>query len=299
MLHQMRWRKAPRDHRHLWVALTIAALLHVLFLTVVWYEMKLGMPPHRPQLTLSPVDNAIQVRFITRSASAAHAVAPVAPVPPPPPLPRPSREPVAKNAMTLHMPGPAPVPTTAPPPQPAPAASVAPRLFDRTGRIILPANASSAPAAPEPDYVQRGPQGDTQIMHDRDPIKYKPTALDPYWRKSTNAVDDALHKLVEKTTVTKTIQLPKGIRIHCGISIAALSAGCGGDPPPPPPSNDGDERLNMAPTSLLKNSTAPAKPDVATCIAVYKSGKPLPNGCPVDTPARAASVQKPAAPQGP
>jgi hypothetical protein len=300
MLHQMRWRKAPRDHRRLWVAMTIAVLLHAFFMLVVWYEMKPSLRPHQPPEARIPMDTAIQVRFITRSASAAHPVSPVAvSPPPPPPLPKPSREPVSKNAMTVHMPAPAPVPATAPPPQPAPATSAAPVLFDRTGRIILPANASSAPAAPAADYVQRGPQGDTQIMHDRDPIKYKPTALDPYWRKSTNAVDDALQKLVEKTTVTKTIQLPKGIRIHCGISIAALSAGCGGEPPPPPPSTDGDERLNMAPASLVKGGPAPTKPDIATCIAVYKSGKPLPYGCPVDTPARASSAPKPATTQGP
>jgi hypothetical protein len=287
MLHQMRWRKAPRDRRRLWVALTIALLLHVFFISFVWYEMKPRGALAQP--VAAQAESAIQVRFIMRSTGPVQPVPPPV-LPPPPPPPRPSREPVSKNAMTLHMPGPAPAPaaTTQPPPTPAPV------LFDRTGRIILPANVSTAPSAPAADYVQRGPQGDTQIMHDHDPIKYKATKLDPYWRKSTNAVDDALHKLVEKTTVTKTIQLPKGIRIHCGISLAALAGGCGGDPPPPPPSNEGDERLNMAPATLVKGAATPAKPDPATCIAIYKAGKPLPYGCPVDTPARAASVQKPA-----
>jgi hypothetical protein len=298
MLHQMRWRKAPRDHRRLWVALTIALLLHVFFVTVLWYEMKPSLQRHASRVVQAQTDNAIQVRFISRSAGTHPAPPPVA-LPPPPSIPKPSREPVSKNAMTLHLPGPAPVPAATPQPQPAPATSTAPVLFDRSGQIILPANASSAPAAPAPDYVQRGPQGDTQIMHDHDPIKYKPTKLDPYWRKSTNAVDDALQKVVEKTTVSKTIQLPKGIRIHCGMSLAALAGGCGGDPPPPPPSNDGDERMNMAPASLVKGGAMPAKPDVATCIAIYKAGKPLPYGCPVDTPARAVSVQKPSSPQGP
>jgi hypothetical protein len=287
MLHQMRWRKVPRDRRRLWVAAIIALLLHVFFVSFVWYQMK---PRGRlAQAVPVQVESAIQVRFIMRSSAPAKAVPP--PVLPPPPPPRPSREPLSKNAIALRIPGPTPAPaaTTQPPPTPAPV------LFDRTGRIILPANASSAPPAPSADYVQRAPQGDTQIMHDQNPVKYKPTKLDPYWRKSTNAVDDALQKLVEKTTVTKTIQLPKGIRIHCGISLAALSGGCGGEPPPPPPSNDGDERLNMAPASLVKGAATPAKPDIATCIATYKAGKPLPYGCPVDTPARAASVQKPAA----
>jgi len=128
-------------------------------------------------------------------------------------------------------------------------------------------------------------------MHDRDIIKYKPTKLDPYWRKSSNAIDDALQKAVEKTTVKKTIQLPGGIRIHCGISLAALAGGCGGDPPPPPPPTDGDERLNMAPAPLVKGTATP-KPDVMTCIADYRAGKPLPYGCPMDTPTRAVDAEK-------
>ena len=288
MLHQMRWRKAPRDHRRLWVALSIALVLHVLFVLIAWYEMKPSL--RRAEIMPSRPDTAIQVRLIFHASSNAQ-VTPPSLTPPPP---RPAREPVSKNAMTLHMPGPAPIPasTSTSTPQPAPASSTHAVLFDRSGQIILPANASSAPAAPTADYVQRGPQGDTQIMHDRDPVKYKPTALDPYWRKDTNAIDDALKKVVEKTTVSKTIQLPKGIRIHCGISLAALAGGCGGDPPPPPPSNDGDERLNMAPASLIKGAPKPKTPDLATCIADYKADKPLPYGCPVDTPARAVDAQK-------
>lgn len=280
MLHELRWRKPPRDRRRLWVALTIAVALHVLFVAVVWHEMK--PTASLPQVVRVQIDQGIQVRFIARRPATSAAVPP--PVAPPPP-PRPAREPVSKNAMTVHMPEPAPRAA-----QPAPAASAPhPVLFDRTGQIVLPANAASTAAPAE--YVQRAPRGDTQIMRDRDLIKYKPTKLDPYWRKSTNAIDDALQKAVEKTTVKKTIQLPRGIRIHCGISFAALAGGCGGDPPPPPPPNDGDERLNMAPAPLVKGAPSD-KPDVATCIADYRAGKPLPYGCPVDTPARAVDAEK-------
>jgi hypothetical protein len=285
MLHQLRWRKAPRDHRRLWVALAIALILHVIFVTIVWYEMKPGVR-QLEAIQVQP-ETAIQVRLIFHTS-----VGPHAPPPPATPPPRSAREPVSKNAMTVHLPEPAPTLASIPPPASASSASQ-PTLFDRTGRIILPANASSAPAAPAEEYVQRAPQGDTQIMRDRDPVKYKPTALDPYWRKNTNAIDDALQKAVEKTTVTKTIELPKGIRIRCGISLAALSGGCGGaDPPPPPPSTDGDERLNMAPAPLVKSAPKPNAPNLATCIADYKVGKPLPYGCPVDTPARAVDTQK-------
>ena len=280
MLHQLRWRKPPRDRRRLWMGLALALLLHAFFAAAVWYEMKPAV--RAPEVVEVQLDQGIQVRFIThRAATLLSAPAPV--VPPPPP-PHPVREPVSKNAMTVHLPA-----SPAPAQQPAPATSAPrPLLFDRTGRIVLPHPASSAPA---PEYVQRAPQGDTQIMHDRDVIKYKPTKLDPYWRKSSNAIDDALQKAVEKTTVKKTIELPGGIRIHCGISFAALAGGCGGDPPPPPPPTDGDQRLNMAPPPLVKGTSGPTL-DVATCIADYRAGKPLPYGCPVDTPARAVDAEK-------
>ncbi|RDS85370.1 hypothetical protein [Dyella psychrodurans] len=286
MLHQLRWRKSPPDHGRLWMALGIALVLHVFFVIAVWHEMK----PRARQLgeMVARQVSAIQVRLIVHAASKGPAA--------PPPIvltspPRPAREPVSKNAMTLHMPGPAPTPAS--PPQPAPASSAPVRLFDQTGRIVLPANASSAPVAPTPDYVQRAPQGDTQIMHDKDPVKYKPTALDPYWRKGGSGLDDVLQKAVEKTTVSKTIQLPMGIRIRCSITFAALGGGCGGaDPPPPPPPTDGDERLNMAPASLIRNASTPKAPDVASCIADYRAGKPLPYGCPVDTPTRAVDAEK-------
>jgi hypothetical protein len=278
MLHQLRWRKPPRDRRRLWGASAIALLLHVFFFAAVWYEMKPSV--RAPEVVQVQLDQGIRVRFIARSAGKSQAAPP--PITPPPP-PRPVREPVSKNAMTVHL------PESPQAPQPAPATSAPrPLLFDRTGQVVLPASASSAPSA---DYVQHAPQGDTQIMRDRDIIKYKPTKLDPYWRKSTNPIDNALQKAVEKTTFKKTIQLPHGLRIHCGISLAALAGGCGGDPPPPPPPTDGDERLNMAPAPLVKGASTP-KPDVATCIADYRAGKPLPYGCPVDTPTRAVDAEK-------
>lgn len=277
MLHELRWRKPPRDPRQLWLALVIALVLHVMFVAGLWYEMKPDAQTR--QLIEVQLDQPIQVRFITH---APHAPPPPPAVTPPPP---PAHAPVTTHAITAH------VPAFAPPvPQPAPAASAPrPALFDRNGQAMLPASASTAPATAA--YVQRQPQGDTQIMQHRDVIKYRPTALDPYWRKSSNAIDDALQKAVEKTTVSKTIQLPKGIRIRCGISLAALAGGCGGaDPPPPPPPTDGDERLNMAPPPLVKGTSMP-KPDVATCIADYRAGKPLPYGCPVDTPTRAVDAE--------
>jgi len=290
MLHQLRWRKSPPDHRRLWMALAVALALHVVFVVVLWHEMKPSA--HQRGAASAQAQSAMQVRLIFHASSKGVAAPPPLVVPP---LPSPSREPVTKNAMTVHMPATVPAPASVA--LPAPATSAPTKLFDRTGRIILPANASSAPAAPAPDYVQRAPQGDTQIMRDQDPVQYKPTKLDPYWRKGGDGIDDVLQRAVEKTTVSKTIQLPLGVRIRCAISFAALRGGCGGaDPPPPPPPTDGDERLDMAPAALIKNAPKPKAPDVATCIADYRAGKPLPYGCPVDTPTRAVDAGKHARP---
>lgn len=292
MLHQLRWRKPPRDYRLLWTGLTVALVLHVFFVSIVWYEMK---PRTRPLAVVQArQDTAMQVRLIFHTAGK-----PTAPPPPmalPPPPPRPAREPVSKDAMTLRL----PARTSPATPQPAPATSTAPILFDRTGRIILPPNATSAPSAPTPDYVQRGPQGDKQIMQDNAGAKYQsaPNQFNQYFPPPKESfVRGVMRKLNGSESNTKSVDLPHGIHLKCQKVLGIPIPNCG-IPPDPPPSTDGDERLNMAPASLLKHAPRPKAPDVATCIAVYKAGKPLPFGCPVDTPARSASAPNaPAVPQ--
>jgi hypothetical protein len=261
--HEPQWR---------WLALVVAVLLHGVFMLAIWYGMR---PP--PIATPSDVhaDEVLQVRFITR-APATHATPPPMQAPPPPrarTLPK-RAEPVAKNAMTLQVPTPKPV-------EPV-------RLYDENGQPLLPASPASAPA---PGYVQNLPRGDARIMQHNNPIKYQPTRFEDDWAKG-NAVDRALQKLVDKTTLKKTIRLPRGVRIHCAISIAALAGGCGSEPPPPPSAKDGDERLSMAPAQPLDGAAhAPKKPDEAACIAMYRAGKPLAWGCPVDTPNRAVDAE--------
>lgn len=262
--HERQWR---------WLALVVALLLHAAFTVVIWY----GMSP--PSIATPPdmhADEVLQVRFITR-APASRVVPPPMQAPPPPPRARalPKRpEPLAKNAMTLQV--------------PAPSAAEPLRLYDENGQPLLPATAASAPT---PGYVQNQPRGDARIMQHDSPIKYQPTRFEDDWAKG-NAVDRALQKLVDKTTLKKTIRLPRGVRIHCAISIAALAGGCGGEPPPPPSAKDGDERLSMAPAQPLDGAAhAPKKPDEADCIAMYRAGKPLAWGCPVDTPNRAVDAE--------
>ena len=257
----------------------VAALLHVLFVWVTWQEMR---PPPMPPVVHVQRYEELQVRFIER------APAPVAEPPPPtpPPLaaPPPPRvvlkhiEPVSKDAMTVQLPA---APASAPPPQ----------LFDKNGQALLPATSGSAPVSPESGYVQGRPTGDTQIMQTKDVVKYQSTRFNDDWGKG-NVVDRALQKAVDKTTVTHTFNLPKGVHIHCGISLAMLAGGCGGDPPAPPSAKDGDERLNMAPAqSLAPEPNAPKPPSVEACIAMYRAGQPLADGCPVDTPSRAVDAE--------
>src|SRR5574337_1050520 len=98
------------------------------------------------------------------------------PLAPPPPPPAPSTPPVppAKGALVV---------------QPLPANSTTPRLFDAQGRALLPAPAASMPA-PLPGYVQRKPQGDTQIMQHDSPVPYRPTRFADDWQRGGSSVDD-------------------------------------------------------------------------------------------------------------
>jgi hypothetical protein len=273
----MHWRKSPRDRRQVWLGLIVAVLLHALFIVVIWREMR---PPLIADTSRAPVEEALQVRFISFTPTPA---APPPQTPPPPPtlppkhvvaarVPPPPRkvEPPAKDAMVIQSPPSKPV-STAP-------------LFDSNGQPLLPSS-TSEPAAPTPGYVQRMPQGDTAVMDHDNPIKYQATRFDGGWAKG-NAVDQALQKVVDKATVKKTVRLPGGVRVHCAVFL--LFGGCGGEAPSPPSAKDGDERLSMAPAkSLAPPPHPPTPPDIETCIALYRGGKPLAWGCPVDTPNRA------------
>ena len=273
MLPQRSGREPGHDHRQHWLALVVAVLLHAVFVVAIWYGMR---PPPTTALAQAQPDEVLQVRFI---ASTPNTLAEPPPLQAPPPpsktraLPR-RPEPVAKNAMTLQLPTPSP--------------AAAARLYDEHGQPLLPVAAASAPV---PGYVQNLPRGDSRIMQHSSPITYQPTRFENDWGKG-NAVDQALQKLVDKTTVKKTIHLPRGVRIHCAVSLAMLAGGCGGDPPAPPSAKDGDERLSMAPARPLDGAAhAPEKPAEEACIAMYRAGKPLAWGCPVDTPNRAVDAE--------
>ncbi|WP_064504797.1 hypothetical protein [Frateuria defendens] len=285
-----------------WPALAVVLALHLLFAWVVWLEMRPPAPDAGGYR-----DDALHVRLIVAERPAAPPPAP-APPPSPPPAARPATPPAATPSPPSARPtqaGRVPAPKPASPERPArdamtatlpaPAASAgaapsSPRLYGEDGRILLPTQAPAPAANAAPGYVQRLPQGDAQVMRHASPLPYKATRFDDAWGKGGGAVTRALDKAVQKTTVKTTIRLPKGVRIHCALSLAMLAGGCGGDPPPPPSAKDGDERLSMAPAAPLAKDPPPP-PSEAECIALYRDGKPLPHGCPVDTPNRSVDAE--------
>jgi len=297
MLQQLRWRKPPRNRRGILFSLAIVLLLHGFFGWFVWSQMHPAPSATTTSAEPQTVD-AIEIRFIPRRAPAAASPPPGMSAPSQKSKPQPSKvqsspkvvtvrprvtpkpEPLAKDAMTVRL------PATRQDDTPSP------KLFDKSGQPLLPASATSTPPKPEADYVERMPTDSDKVMQHTTPINYAPTRFDKYWHKSST-VDGALQKAVDATTVKKTINLPKGVHIHCSISLAMLAGGCGGDPPPPPSKKDGDERLSMAPSQpLAKDPHPPAPPTVEACIAMYRAQKPLEQGCPVDTPSRSVDAEK-------
>lgn len=270
-LRQRRWREPRREGRTHWLALAVVVLLHVLFVVAIWY----GMRPRLIPLIAPRADEALQVRFIARAPTAMAALPPAQALPPKPQArPRPP-EPVAKNAMTIQLPTPRPVPTA--------------RLYDEQGQPLLPAAATSAPV---PGYVQNLPQGDAHVMQHSDPIKYKATRFEQYFPPpDETAGGAAVRHVVDAVLKSKDVNLPGGVHLKCMTVLGIPTPNCI-NPPAPPSAKDGDERLSMAPARPLDGEAHALKPPgVEACIAMYRAGKPLAWGCPVDTPNRAVDAE--------
>lgn len=273
-LRQLRWRASPRNPRRNWLAVIVAVMLHVLFVLAIWQIMQ--PPPGRT--VAEPVGQVLQVRFISRSPTTG--VKPPPAPPAPPPLRRSpvviTHEPLAKDAMQLQSP-----PATA-------TTTDAPKLFDKHGEVLLPAAASSA----TPDYVQHLPQGDSRIMRHSDPINYKATRFEQYFPPpDETAGGAAVRHVVDKVVNSTEVNLPHGVHLKCTTILGIPIPNCI-NPPAPPSAKDGDERLSMAPAQPLDGAEHhPKPPSVEACIAIYRAGKPLPWGCPVNTPDRAVDAE--------
>lgn len=274
MLQQRRWRESRQDRRRHWLGLAVTVLLHVVFVLVTWRAMR--PPPAR--VAPAQVEEVLQVRFITHVPVAA-AKPPPPEAPPSPPAPRAPpkpREPVAKDAMTVQLPTPKPTSTA--------------RLYDEHGQPLLPAAAASAAT---PGYVQNMPQGDARIMQHDSPVKYQATRFEQYFPPpDETAGGAAVRHAVNAVIKSKDVDLPGGVHLKCMTVLGIPTPNCG-MPPAGPSAKDGDQRLSMAPAKPLDgDARKTTRPSVEACIAMYRDGKPLAWGCPVDTPNRAVDAEQ-------
>ena len=290
LLHEMRWRQAPRERFPVVLGIVLVVVLHL----VIFIAARLGMQPHGREALRNRSDSALQVRLIDRPPAL-----PAEAAPPPLDIPVPKNTP-PRTATEHHAappPQPAPPQPQPQPPREAPAPGAmqatlgppAPRLFDNGQVKLAPAPASTART---PDFVAQRPQGDDKVMKHDQPLKYTETRFDADWAPvRENIMQQGLRKTIEAVTVKKTFDLGNGARINCGFAIIFLS--CGGDPPSGPPKKDGDKRLNMPPANPLVPGMNPPPPmDIKECIEVYRKGQPLPQACPTDTPLRSMDAEK-------
>ncbi|HMH68683.1 MAG TPA: hypothetical protein VK519_12290, partial [Pinirhizobacter sp.] len=130
LLHEMRWRQAPRERLPVVLGIVLVVALHL----VIFIAARVGMQPHAREALHDPRDSALQVRLIDRPRAI-----PAEAAPPPPEIPIPKNTP-PRTAAEHHAAPPAqPAPAPPPPPSreaPAPGAMQAtlgpsaPRLFD-------------------------------------------------------------------------------------------------------------------------------------------------------------------------
>lgn len=280
------WSDAPLVGNSQRVVLAGVLGLHLLFAGFIWLEMQPRPLPAQFADVYVPVQlgQSLQVRFLQQARQVAPP--PMAPLPQAPSRPvtqarRPVRERPAPDAMTAQIEA------------PAVAASVVsrptPRLYEKTGRIVMaPAAAASAAV---PAYVRHGLQGDTAIMRHTSPIPPRTTRFNHYFPPPNETLGGAaLRHVVEAVVGTTTVNLPGGTHLKCHTLLGVPTPDCH-DPPDPPPPTDGDERLSLAPPPLAVDPHAKPPPSIKSCIAEYRAGKPLPYGCPVDTPTRSVDVQ--------
>lgn len=278
-LGRRRWRQPPLTRPTLALALTLVAVLHVLFALALWYEMR----PKPLHLAAVNIDKALIVRLIDHSSK------PRAAQPPEPPLlPEklaPSRQvpathasPVTheqsrRDAMVVQD-------HAAPP---APAASVATpsaiSLFAKDGSVRLPSTTEATSATASANAEPSKPVDDRQIMqHDSNRMHYKATRFEKYFPPPNETAGGAVGRHIGDAIkeIAKSVCDPTK-------SSTASNLLCGAPPPPASPM-DSDERLNLPPPSLADNPNPPKAPPLSSCIDEYRAGKPLSYGCPVETP---------------
>jgi hypothetical protein len=281
LLRAWRGRPPPREPWRVRLAFGVVLALHGLFAAIAWWEMR---PQPAREVVHARLDDALRVRFIERARQAAPAPPPSMPVPPPPAVPPPVRARPSREATTASLPAPA----ASAPSTPAPSTPV---LYDRTGQPLLPAEAASTASA-TPGYIQRIPQGDSRVMRHDSPVTYQATRFEGAFPPPDETIlGQGVRRALSAmhTNENKSVGLGHGIHLKCKTLFGIPTPMCV-MPPAPPSKKDGDERLSMAPAPLARE-LAPPKRNLSECIALYRAGKPLPHGCPVDTPNRAVDAE--------
>ena len=261
----------PRDRRNLWLLVALVIAAHVLLAWLAYLVL-------RPSPYRRDESGVISVSLF---ASPSELPAPP-PLVPPPPLPG---QPAAAPPRRVHYEAPAKGAISAtlegvkgPPLQ----------LYESNGQVRVPPNASQQ-AAPAPAYSTPELKG-SQIYSGKSPIPYNPTRFNKDWAPDKESLGQktigrAVDKVIEKTTVQKTVNLPGGMKVHCILSPLALIAGCVPPPPPSPPKNDNDIRLSMPPPETLtgkkvplpKSASSAAKPASAASAPAAASSVPPPS----------------------
>jgi len=255
----------PRDRRSPWLLVAMVIAAHVLLGWVAYLIL-------RPAPYSRDESGVFTVSLIESGSE----------LPPPPPLvpPPPLQGQPAAPARRLHYVPPAKGAISATlegvngPPLP---------LYDSKGPVRLPPG--SGQPAQAPAYQTPEIKG-SQIFGGKSPLPYTPTRFNEDWAPDKESlgqktVGRAVDKVIEKTTVQKTVKLPGGIKLHCALSPLALFAGCKGDDPPPPPKNDDDVRLSMPPPETLTGKKVPLPKSASS------AAKPAPAA---SAPAAASSV---------
>ncbi len=131
------------------------------------------------------------------------------------------------------------------------------------------------------------------MSHGTPNIGYQPTRFEQDWApEGESSIDTALRRAVEKTKVSHTFHLPRGVRVECTVMplLPIALFGCNNpDPPAKPVAEKVYERLHLAPANPVAtptpaaSSVAPAPmvrfDNSAECAAARVAGSPPPPGC--------------------
>lgn len=269
------WRLSWHSHeRPRWWLFAVVLLLHALLAIVT--QRTLEVPVE--QLP-APDDEPLQMRFVTVQTTPMPV--PRRPLAPPPPPRTPTSQ--ANSSRNAPAAQPASAATAS-----APVSAPALRLYAADGRILLPASAAKDGGTSVPNTLQ----GNARIMRGYDPLNYKATPFEPYFPPlNESAGGSVVRRAVDTVIKTREVDLPRGIHLQCKTVLGILTPKCTMPPPTASP-KDGDARLNMAPAEAMTAASGGAPPpSVTDCINIYRAGKPLPWGCPVDTPTRAVDAE--------